>query len=209
MCSQRSVKLRSGCVHLSKLLSEILIPFVLVGILLVHLYARKKRREADSVWKIDPKEVIFHEPPETLGRGSFGLVLLADYRGTKVAVKRTNPQSSPRKGKNNNNEPNTPKLDEEGEGEEDASYCLGGSSKKEEAFSGRFDGFDAISADSSSPSRSSDIRMSPLGSSSDIVDALYWGFRKRRAEANMIEEIRKISKLRYECIMSAWFCRKN
>ena len=34
------------------------------------------------------EDLKFESPPRVIGRGSFGLVLLADYRGTKVAVKR-------------------------------------------------------------------------------------------------------------------------
>ena len=36
-------------------------------------------------------ELQYSEPPEVLGRGTFGLVFLAEYRGTHVAVKRVIP----------------------------------------------------------------------------------------------------------------------
>jgi len=36
-------------------------------------------------------ELKFDEPPEIIGRGTFGLVLKAEYRGTEVAVKRVMP----------------------------------------------------------------------------------------------------------------------
>eukprot|EP00977_Amphora_coffeiformis_P008605 scaffold1953_cov176-Amphora_coffeaeformis.AAC.23 len=58
-------------------------------------YAEQKKREADAVWHVHPEELHFRTPPEVLGRGSFGLVLLGEYRGTQVAVKRVIP---PRKG---------------------------------------------------------------------------------------------------------------
>ena len=61
-------------------------------------YAEQKKREADAVWHVHPEELHFQEPPEVLGRGSFGLVLLGEYRGTQVAVKRVIP---PRKGEKN------------------------------------------------------------------------------------------------------------
>ena len=44
-----------------------------------------------------PKEELkFSDPPEVLGRGSFGMVLLAEYRGTQVAVKRVIPPQKDR-----------------------------------------------------------------------------------------------------------------
>ena len=41
-----------------------------------------------SIWRIKPSELKFKPEPEILGRGTFGLVVLAEYRGTNVAVKR-------------------------------------------------------------------------------------------------------------------------
>ena len=43
---------------------------------------------------MDFKELRFDEPPEIIGRGTFGLVLLANYRGTEVAVKRVLPSKT-------------------------------------------------------------------------------------------------------------------
>ena len=65
--------------------------FVLAGIL-VHMYVTHKRRQADSVWSVDPSELKYPQPPEVIGQGTFGWVVLAEYRGTQVAVKRVLPQ---------------------------------------------------------------------------------------------------------------------
>lgn len=43
------------------------------------------------------RELIFADPPKILGRGQFGLVLSAEYRGTKVAVKRAIPPNKSNK----------------------------------------------------------------------------------------------------------------
>jgi hypothetical protein len=51
----------------------------------------RKRRQSDSVWIIDKSDLKFHDPPEIAGRGTFGLVVKAEYRGTTVAVKRVIP----------------------------------------------------------------------------------------------------------------------
>jgi len=64
---------------------------VLFAVGLGYLYLERKRRSTDSVWRVLTKELVFDDPPETVGRGTFGLVLLAEYRGTQVAVKRVIP----------------------------------------------------------------------------------------------------------------------
>ena len=43
---------------------------------------------------VTPRELHFAEPPEIIGQGGFGVVVLGQYRGTKVAVKRVLPPST-------------------------------------------------------------------------------------------------------------------
>jgi serine/threonine protein kinase len=83
-----------------RLLLATLIPSVVMGLILgVFAYLLVRRKAIDSVWMIQLKELKFDDPPEILGRGTFGLVLLAEYRGTEVAVKRVIPRKNqmPRK----------------------------------------------------------------------------------------------------------------
>lgn len=40
------------------------------------------------MWMVTVDELHFDDPVEVIGQGSFGVVLLAEYRGTKVAIKR-------------------------------------------------------------------------------------------------------------------------
>jgi serine/threonine protein kinase len=62
-----------------------------VGAALLAFYFKVKNSENDSVWKVKKEELIFPDPPQVIGSGTFGLVLLAEYRGTQVAVKRVLP----------------------------------------------------------------------------------------------------------------------
>jgi len=55
------------------------------------LLRRRRRKQSGISWEINPAELKFNEPPFVIGRGTFGLVLLAEYRGTTVAVKRVLP----------------------------------------------------------------------------------------------------------------------
>lgn len=77
----------SGPINVTR---DSLIAFVTAGtvliIVIVSIYRRK--RQADSLWLAKRSEVHFDDPPQIIGDGTFGLVLLAEYRGTKVAVKR-------------------------------------------------------------------------------------------------------------------------
>ncbi|KAG7339186.1 PAS domain containing protein [Nitzschia inconspicua] len=57
----------------------------------VYLYSDHKRRHSDLLLQINTNELKFNNPPQILGRGTFGEVFLAEYRGTHVAVKRVIP----------------------------------------------------------------------------------------------------------------------
>lgn len=63
-------------------------------LLAIYLLIREhKKKSNDAVWKVSKEELKFAEPPVVLGRGSFGMVLQAEYRGTQVAVKRVLPRN--------------------------------------------------------------------------------------------------------------------
>jgi len=56
---------------------------------IVWMYNRLKKKGAqDLVWEVREGDLKFSDPPKVVGQGKTGLVLLADYRGTVVAVKR-------------------------------------------------------------------------------------------------------------------------
>ena len=53
-----------------------------------YCYLNHKRKQNDQMWMVNVEELHFSEPVEVIGQGSFGVVLLAEYKGTKVAIKR-------------------------------------------------------------------------------------------------------------------------
>ena len=65
------------------LATAIVVPLVgilaLIGVIAVFLF--RKVQKNDAVWLVRPDELKFNDPPEILGRGTFGLVLAAEYRG--------------------------------------------------------------------------------------------------------------------------------
>ena len=87
ICDSRSVALNGGCMAYGALAVSIVIPLVALTLVVFSIYTLRKRRMADTVWEVDPSELEFATPPVTIGQGSFGQVLLANYRGTNVAVK--------------------------------------------------------------------------------------------------------------------------
>mmetsp|Transcript_25785 Transcript_25785/g.76132 ORF Transcript_25785/g.76132 Transcript_25785/m.76132 type:complete len:1240 (-) Transcript_25785:267-3986(-) len=91
VCGRKSVMIGGRCVSFIVLLPAIIIPLILL-----YLYVEYKRKLSDSVWDVKTSELKFDKPPIIVGRGTFGLVLLAEYRGTQVAVKRVIPPKAPR-----------------------------------------------------------------------------------------------------------------
>jgi serine/threonine protein kinase/ABC-type phosphate/phosphonate transport system substrate-binding protein len=89
-----SVLVGENCVSLAIFLPSIIIPILIVVGVLVHYYVEHKRKQSDSIWVVKPEDLEFDDPPTVVGRGTFGLVLLADYRGTQVAVKRVIPPNN-------------------------------------------------------------------------------------------------------------------
>jgi len=77
-------------------LTVILVPCIIFAVcilaaIIAYLFVEKRRKSGDSVWAVKREELTFADPPTVIGRGTFGLVLLAEYRGTEVAVKRVIP----------------------------------------------------------------------------------------------------------------------
>jgi Protein tyrosine and serine/threonine kinase/ABC transporter, phosphonate, periplasmic substrate-binding protein len=91
VCLSNTLEISGNCVGSHIIVLSVIAPlFIILGSILLW-YVDFKRRQADSVWIVKKKELKFHDPPEVVGRGTFGLVLLAEYRGTQVAVKRVIP----------------------------------------------------------------------------------------------------------------------
>ncbi|KAG7340885.1 multi-sensor hybrid histidine kinase [Nitzschia inconspicua] len=86
-----AIRNSNACVPYSTLMPAILVPLFVIFAVMVHLYVESRRKQADAVWSVDPKELQFLEPCQVVGRGTFGYVVLAEYRGTKVAVKKVLP----------------------------------------------------------------------------------------------------------------------
>lgn len=67
------------------LVLSIALPLLLI-FLLGYLYVKLKTCEK-AFWLVNRSELHFDSPPRVIGQGSLGIVVLAQYRGTNVAVK--------------------------------------------------------------------------------------------------------------------------
>jgi serine/threonine protein kinase len=94
ICDYGSVEVNGNCMKTGGLAVAIVLPIFVLAALAVFLYIRQKRRHDDAVWEIDPSELESENPPKIIGEGSFGQVILAQYRGTSVAVKSLRPVGS-------------------------------------------------------------------------------------------------------------------
>jgi hypothetical protein len=91
ICTLSSVEIFSKCYQYTVVFFAVSIPSILLFLVGVYFYVELKQKQADSLWLIKPAEIRFGEPPVILGRGTFGMVVQGEYRGTQVAVKRVIP----------------------------------------------------------------------------------------------------------------------
>ncbi|EDQ85134.1 uncharacterized protein MONBRDRAFT_34366 [Monosiga brevicollis MX1] len=91
VCTSTSTSVGGSCFDTNYLIISIAVPVALLLVILITAFVRYQQKKADALWTIDRSELFFDDPPEVLGRGTFGLVLKGTYRGSAVAVKRTMP----------------------------------------------------------------------------------------------------------------------
>ena len=79
---------------LSIFLPSTIVPAFFIGAIIIAAWLHYRQEQLQNVYLIDEKEIIFGSAPPILGRGTFGQVFQAEYRGTSVAVKRVLPVGS-------------------------------------------------------------------------------------------------------------------
>lgn len=168
----------------SGLLIGIAVGLAIVMGVVVFLFYENKRKQSDSIWKIKKEDIKYADVPQVVGQGSFGEVVLGEYRGTQVVVKRV-------------------KLDKKG----------GGSLKGNESLLGTsLESAPSHGSNSSNPGAMRSGRpgdMLRLKSVTNIgfmsgyrTDALggITASTKAKRRSEFLEEMRALSKLRHPCI---------
>ncbi|CAB9516536.1 activated protein kinase catalytic subunit alpha-1 [Seminavis robusta] len=182
-------------------------PGTIIGIVAAGLVAiaitvwavmEQKKRKNDAVWKVDKQELKFEEPPVVVGRGTFGVVLLAEYRGTEVAVKRVIP---PKKGGGSGKHSGV--LTTSGMGT--VSLTNGGDDQKLGSMSLSNGADDPKLLGSMSISNTNHLGSTSMGGGGG-ASKYTLGFgsttkaERRKLEKDFISEMRYLSKLRHPCI---------
>eukprot|EP00980_Cylindrotheca_fusiformis_P005527 scaffold1172_cov115-Cylindrotheca_fusiformis.AAC.2 len=88
VCSTDTIKIAGDCVPLDTFSAIMACVALLIALTLGWCFLSYKRRKNDEMWQVSPEELNFSHPVEIIGQGAFGVVLAAEYRGTKVAIKR-------------------------------------------------------------------------------------------------------------------------
>eukprot|EP00977_Amphora_coffeiformis_P006205 scaffold1336_cov174-Amphora_coffeaeformis.AAC.7 len=88
ICKQGTVEIRGKCVSTTILACVLSGVFLVIAFIVGYFIVQWRNRKNDSMWMVTVEELHFDDPPEICGQGSFGVVLLGEYRGTKVAIKR-------------------------------------------------------------------------------------------------------------------------
>jgi serine/threonine protein kinase len=147
-------------------------------------------------------QLTFDNPPEVIGKGSFGLVLLAGYHGTPLAVKNVLPSKASRPkrspldiGRSNRSTNASDSACESNpvEGKKGASFhCDKSDNKSGHSSSDGSDDLEATGRQSRSLGSKQMLKSMGMGS--------YW--RQDKYRKAFIEEMRFISKLRHPCIIT-------
>lgn len=191
VCKSGMVELFDQCIPLVILIPCIVGPALILFLLAVQVYVRYKRAQSDNIWKVEPHELEFDDTPRVLGRGTFGLVLLAEYRGTQVAVKRVLPVGKKKR---------SGSMSLTGSVQTSVSHFEGMGSVQSLSNVG----MDSTASGVSLGNSSSNSAGSKSGGSDDgdgmAAGPLFWRTKKARLQEEFIDEMRLLSKLRHPSI---------
>ncbi len=141
---------------------------------------RMRRLRLDDLWAIPLSDLHFFEPPQVLGRGTFGMVVAAEFRKTRVAVKLVIPPT----------ELNCLAVFSHGGGDSTIRAATGGSNDQIAVTLGTPQHRPSHSA--ATPKRGNLLRHVVLQHASGTED--------KRLRKQFVEEMRTLSKLRHPCI---------
>jgi hypothetical protein len=100
ICAGNTYEMLGSCVESAAFFVIIFSAAIVIMSITLSIYLGYKKKQSDSIWHVNVEELQFNEPPEIIGAGGFGVVILGVYRGTQVAVKRVlPPKKSPKMSK--------------------------------------------------------------------------------------------------------------
>lgn len=91
VCKTNVYDINSKCVELWVIAISVALPVLALLLCCGCVYTVQRKKQNETYWRVKFSDLEFQEPPDVLGRGTFGLVLKGEYRGTTVAVKKVLP----------------------------------------------------------------------------------------------------------------------
>jgi serine/threonine protein kinase len=91
ICAAGTVEIGATCFDAGIFAAIVVSVAAVIIVVCTFFYLQHRRAKSDEVWQVKVDELHFGQKAEVIGQGSFGVVLLAEYRGTKVAIKRVLP----------------------------------------------------------------------------------------------------------------------
>eukprot|EP00281_Chroomonas_sp_CCMP1168_P019235 CAMPEP_0206225022 /NCGR_PEP_ID=MMETSP0047_2-20121206/7333_1 /ASSEMBLY_ACC=CAM_ASM_000192 /TAXON_ID=195065 /ORGANISM="Chroomonas mesostigmatica_cf, Strain CCMP1168" /LENGTH=693 /DNA_ID=CAMNT_0053648009 /DNA_START=65 /DNA_END=2143 /DNA_ORIENTATION=+ len=91
LCQSGTFELGGRCTQTFVVVLSVLLPTGACLLVCLGAYFFLSRNRLDALWQLQESDLVYADPPVVIGKGSFGLVLQADCRGTTVAVKRVLP----------------------------------------------------------------------------------------------------------------------
>mmetsp|Transcript_10342 Transcript_10342/g.22762 ORF Transcript_10342/g.22762 Transcript_10342/m.22762 type:complete len:1423 (+) Transcript_10342:125-4393(+) len=88
VCKDSTIQMGTKCISTTVIAVVISGGSALILAIIGLFYLRYRNFKNDQMWQVNVDELHLDDPPEVVGSGSFGVVILAEYRGTKVAIKR-------------------------------------------------------------------------------------------------------------------------
>ncbi|CAB9526100.1 activated protein kinase catalytic subunit alpha-1 [Seminavis robusta] len=154
----------------------------------------QQKKTADTYWRVAKEELHFATPPVVVGRGSFGEVLLAEYRGTEVAVKRIVPPEQTTTKRSNAGTTSTLEMPVPGGATNNGQDLEAGNNNNnigKSSWANMSLGGGTKSATASAIRNT--ITNAKEGSGGAKID-------RKQLEKNLMEELSYLSKLRHPCI---------
>jgi hypothetical protein len=100
-CGAGKIATGNTCMDTGIFAAIIVSVVAVIAMIALYFFLQYKRAKNDEAWQVKVEELHFGQHAEVIGQGSFGVVLLAEYRGTKVAIKRVIPLKKQKAGGSN------------------------------------------------------------------------------------------------------------
>lgn len=226
ICAEGTIDIGSQCMPSGTVAGIVAAVVLLIVLQLGYCYLSYKRKKNDEIWQVNHEELDFDHPVQIVGQGAFGVVILADYRGTRVAIKRVLPLAvkKPRFGSNSGGARSDSKASadiESGNKSDGTPKENSGTNNSKDDDSSSNDSFDdgfdtgapkttlARWIPSLTSNRTSSnltiLNMSTTGGSTTkalVNRILPWCDKNRRRHEEFVKEMRLLSRLRHPCKFS-------